>query len=179
MSERIIHEQCEKSLKLLSTKLDEFQPCEALYTGKGRSSKHKDNEHPIYCYQHKGAHEGGHRTCQSVYGLTAWKEFWGWSSTDVWPGDFMSSKGNGENGGVLSENVVNDLSRKVRELMVAFQQDSRSIYRMFTDLFHDCRQSNPSEIFYRICFCAPKSIATPRPSNHAQRNSTAEQIRRR
>ncbi|CAF1446801.1 unnamed protein product, partial [Rotaria sordida] len=86
MSERIIHELCEKALKLLFTELDEFQPCEALYTGKGRSSQNGNSERPIFCYQHKGAHDGGHRTCQPVYGLTAWKQFWNISSTDVWPG---------------------------------------------------------------------------------------------
>jgi hypothetical protein len=77
MSGRIIHEWCEKALQQLSIKLDKFRPCEALYTGRGRSSKNKDNEHAIYCYQHRDAHEGGHRTYQSVYGLTPWKEFWG------------------------------------------------------------------------------------------------------
>ena len=77
MSERIIHERCEKALKQLSKEVDEFQPCEALYTGKSRFSKNKDNEHAIYCYQHKGTHVGGHPTCQSVYGLTPWKQFWG------------------------------------------------------------------------------------------------------
>ncbi|CAF1540480.1 unnamed protein product, partial [Rotaria sp. Silwood1] len=85
MSERIVSEQCDKALEELSNILEEFQPCEALYTGKGRSSKNNDAEHPVYCYQHKGAHRGGHRTCQSVYGLAWWKEFLGWSSTDVWP----------------------------------------------------------------------------------------------
>jgi ABC-type dipeptide/oligopeptide/nickel transport system ATPase component len=179
MSERIIHEWCEKALQQLSIKLGKFQPCVARYTGKGRSSKEKDNEHAVYCYQHKGAHEGGHRTCQSVYGLTRWKEFWGWPSTDVWPGEFESSTNRENHVETFSEEMINDLSRMVRELMVVFQQDPETIYHTFVSLFRHWCSKRPMEIFCCICFCASSSNTFSCDSNRTQNNSSPQRKRRR
>ena len=156
MSEQVIREQCQKSLNLLITALDEFRPCEARYTGKGRSSKLGVQQHPIHCYQHKGAHEGGHRTCESVYGLTILKEILDWPSTDVWPGTFISSVGNDVCGGVSLEDEVTNLLCKVQELTVTFGQQAQAMYHEFISLFRDCRGDNLSEIFNRTCFCEKK-----------------------
>jgi hypothetical protein len=151
---RVIHEQCEKALEQLSNVLEKFQPCEALYPGKGCSSKTKDDEHPVYCYQHRGAHEGGHRTCESVYGLTPWKELWGWCSTDVWPGDFVPSTKPTMKNTIFSNDIIEDLPDLVVEQMNAFRQDPEATYYLFTDLLLSNQFSEqPLEIFSRICFC--------------------------
>jgi hypothetical protein len=160
MSAHIIHEQCEKALKRLSNVLEEFQPCEALYTGQGRSSKNKDDEHPVYCYQHQGAHEGCHRTCESVYGLTPWKEFWGWSFTDVWPGEFVPSTRHKMKNTIFSNNIIEDLPHLVIERMNAFRQDPEATYYLFTDLLLSNQLSEqPLEIFSHICFCGSNSTS--------------------
>lgn len=174
MSERIIHEWCENALQQVSVKLNQFRPCEALYTGKGRSSKTKGKGHAVYCYQHQGAHEGGHRTCQSVYGLTRWKEFWDWPSTDVWIGEFMSSTNVEDSSEIFSEVMVNDLTRMVRELMISFGQNSETIYHAFVDLFRGWCQGRPIEIFYRICFCTSSSSASLCDTNHIQSNLSSQ-----
>ncbi|CAF1365018.1 unnamed protein product [Adineta ricciae] len=177
MSERIIHEQCENALALLDNRLDEFRPCEAVYTGKGRSSKNKDSKFVIYCYQHKGAHEDIHRTCQSVYGLSNWKDFLGWPSTDVWPGSFVSSTDVIETNDNRSEDTINDLSRMVRERMLAFRQNPKTIIWMFTDLFRDCQENNLSEVFRHVCFCAPKSAAILSPLSSQEQSILAAERR--
>ncbi|CAF2568521.1 unnamed protein product [Rotaria sp. Silwood2] len=177
MSERIIHEQCEKAVEQLSNKLDEFQPCEALYNGKGRSSRNQDNESPIFCYQHKGAHEGGHRTCQSVYGLTQWKKFWNWSSTDVWPGEFVSSARQEMTSIIFSDSIIKDLSYRVREQMNAFREDPEATYYLFTDLLLSSQFSEePLEIFRRVCFCGSCSTSTFVGSNAFEHHTRRFQL---
>ena len=183
MSDRIIHEQCETALEQLASKLDEFQPCETLYIGKGRSSENNDDEHPVFCYQHKGAHAGGHRTCQSVYGLTAWKEFLGWRSTDAWAGEFLSSTRKGSKFGCLGNTSIDDLSSSIKDLMNAFQQEPNAIYSAFTDLFTGryCFSMQDTEmrvefspklpIFSAICFCRPSKISISRDSNPTQQSA--------
>ncbi|UJR12365.1 hypothetical protein I4U23_016542 [Adineta vaga] len=154
ISERIIREQCKKALKLLFDKLDEFQPCKAVYSGKGRSSQKGDSESPVFCYQHKGAHTGGHRTSISVYGLTPWQQFWNISSTDVWYGAFVGSEISNEiSNAVLFEDEVNYLSRTVKELMTSFEANLEDIYTKFTYLFRYCKNQNPTRIFRDVCFC--------------------------
>ena len=160
VSERVIYEICEKTLEKLSDKLEEFQPCEALYTGKGRSSKNNDNEYSIYCYQHKGIHEESHRTCISVYGLVSWKHYFGWSSTDVWRGEFLSSTEGKLEGTIFSEDISNDLSCLVKELIDAFTQDPQEAkYYMFIHLLLNNQFSEePLTIFNRICFCRSNDL---------------------
>ncbi|CAF3394617.1 unnamed protein product [Rotaria sp. Silwood2] len=161
MSVTIIHEKCEKALKQLSNVLEEFQPCEALYTGQGRSSKNKDEKHPVYCYQHRAAHEGGHRTCVTVYGLSPWEEFWSWSSTDVWCGEFVPSTEQKAKNTIFSSNIIEDFPTLVIERMNAFRQDPEATYYIFTDLLLNNQFSEERlEIFSHICFCGLNLTST-------------------
>ncbi|CAF1541454.1 unnamed protein product [Adineta ricciae] len=177
MSERVINEQFDKALEKLSNKLEEFQPCEALYTGKGRSSKNNDAVYPIYCYQHKGAHEAGHRTCQSVYGLSPWKEFFGWASADVWSGEFVSSAGAKYKNTIFSKNIVNNMSNMVKDLVISFRQDQEGIYDMFTELLNEEFQRKPSEILRRVCFCSKNSTPLPYTSHFPDINWGRSKVR--
>ncbi|CAF0985136.1 unnamed protein product [Adineta steineri] len=160
MSECVVSEQCDKALSELSKKLDEFQPCEALYSGKGRSSKKNDTEKRIYCYQHKGAHRDGHRTCQSVYGLTRLSEFFGWSLTDIWQGDFISSTKNKFKNTIFPKAMVKDMSSMIKDLVTIFRQDQYAVYDMFAVLLNEQFSEKSPMIFRRICF-HPLKPASP------------------
>jgi hypothetical protein len=179
MSERIVSEQCDKALEELSNKLKEFQPCEALYTGKGRSSKNNDDEHPVYCYQHKGAHKRGHRTCESVYGLAPWKEFFGWVSTDVWPGEFVSTTKNQFKNTIFSSHIVKDMPSMVKELVNSFRQDQEAVYDMFIGILTEELSDRPLEIFRRICFGSQKSTSPSAASHRLHNNRERSTSRRR
>ena len=167
MSERVIREQCEQALKELASKLDEFQPCEALYTGKGRSSKNNVDNHAVFCYQHKGAHVDGRRTCQSVYKPTFLDKFFGWGSMDVWLGEFLSSSSNGNELGCLTNISVDDLSSSVRELMNTFRQEPKAIYSVFIHLITRWGFEEHSSISSCVCFCPPHKISSPINSDFA------------
>lgn len=153
LSEQIIHEQCEFAMQVLFRKLDEFQPCEAVYMGRGRSSKDGDKDYPVFCYQHKAAHQSIHRTCQPVHGLTLWKKFLNWVSTDTWPGMFATIPHIAQRYDQLKNNVV-DLSNMVKDLRICFQEDPKKMYCKFIDLFRNCKNIKPTRIFRNVCFCS-------------------------
>lgn len=119
------------------------------------------------------------RTCESVYGLTPWKEFWGWSSADFWPGEFVLSTNRGNHAETLSKDMINDLPKIVRELMFGFRQDPETIYHKFINLFIRWCRERPIEIFCRICFCASSSSTLSFDSNRTQNNSSPNRRRRR
>jgi len=83
----LIKDKCEKNLRKLFSDLDNFKPCEALYTGRGNTA----TGHSIYCYQKKGAHHKSHRSFELVYNLSWLKKFFVFSSHAVWPGYFEST----------------------------------------------------------------------------------------
>ena len=178
MSERIIREQCQRALEQLACVLDEFQPCEALYTGKGRSAKNEDAERPVFCYKHKGVHGAEHRTCQSRHGWNFWKELMGWVSTDVWPGEFLSSARNEDNLGFLSNICVDRLSSTIKESMNAFQQDPKAIYSAFINVLTGFFLEKPNDIFSLICFCTGSTTSASLSSNRLSNTSTPIQMRR-
>ena len=161
LPERIVKEQCDAALEKLSSKLKEFLPCEAIYPGKGRLSTDNEGKHPIYCYQHKGAHQSGHRTCQAVYGLTIWSRFLGRASMDVWSGEFSSSRAELENKTIFLETIMPDLSTMVTRMMHEFQREPNARYTMFYDLLINNSCKNPTEIFNFTCLC--QSNLTDRP----------------
>ncbi len=160
MSDRVIAEQCDHALQELSKQLEDFQPCQARYNGKGRSSKDGDDENPVYCYQHRGAHTNGHRTCESVYGLSRWQEFFGWSSSDVWPGEFIASdtKKCGET--IFPESVCEEMFTMTKDLINALRKDQMSIISMFVKFLKQEDIPNLRWLFKQVCFCPLTSSQT-------------------
>lgn len=161
ISDRVLAEQCGQALQALSAQLEDFQPCQALYTGKGRSSTNVPDQHPVYCYQHKGAHRNGHRTSESVYGLSPWKEYFGWVSSDVWPGKFVApdTKKFGET--IFPESVYDEMLTLTKELTNALRQDRMNIIDRFIKFLRQQDNVRPRWLFRRICFCPSNSPPTP------------------
>ena len=160
MSDRVIAEQCGHALQALSEQLEDFQPCQAVYTGKGHSSKNMDDEHPVYCYQHKGAHKNGHRTCESVYGLSPWKEFFGWISSDVWPGEFIASNTNKFGDTIFPESVYEEMLTLTKDLTNTLRQDRMNIVGKLIKLLKKQDIARPRWLLRRICFCSSTSSQT-------------------
>ncbi|CAF4680056.1 unnamed protein product, partial [Rotaria sp. Silwood2] len=63
----LVKKECEDRLNDLWKLLDEYRPCEALYMGRGYV---KEKDHPVFCYQHKGAHDTMHQTSEVVHGAS-------------------------------------------------------------------------------------------------------------
>ena len=86
LSDRLIRDACKAQIPVMWNLLNEFQPCEALYIGAGRSV----SGNPVFCYQLKGAHPC-HRTPEGIKSTFWISSLFRLSSTEVWNGKFVSN----------------------------------------------------------------------------------------
>ena len=100
LSDRLIRDVCKTQMPIMWNLLNEFQPCEALYIGAGRSV----SGNPVFCYQSKGAHPC-HRTSEGIKSTFWISSSFQLSSTEVWNGKFVSN-----DTGELSERELEHLT---------------------------------------------------------------------
>lgn len=122
LSDRFIRDTCKTQMQMMWEMLDDYKPCEALYTGDGVSV----SGNPVFCYQCKGAHPR-HRTYEGIKNTSWASSLFGWSSTVVWDGDFVS-RDNGkliekelENFSNLTVDFVNSFKQNPQEKLTTFK----------------------------------------------------------
>jgi len=121
LSDRLIRDVCKTQMPIMWNLLNEFKPCEALYTGVGEGV----SGNPVFCYQSKGAHPN-HRTSEGIKNASWISSLFGWSFTQVWDGKFVSNDAE-----ELSERELENLTSLTIQLVNAFRQNSEEKIKTF------------------------------------------------
>lgn len=160
LSDRFIRDTCKTQMPLVWKMLDDYRPCEALYTGIGTSA----SGNHVFCYQCKGAHPR-HRTSEGIKNVSWVSSLFGWSSTVVWDGNFF-----GSDTGELSEKELENYTNLTIQLVNSFKQNSQEQFITFNVFLKEAQLDRPTfAVETRLCNCCLKKQRLSKISRMALR----------
>lgn len=145
----LISNECHKRLTELWPKIDQYRPCEALYMGKGYV---KQQDRPVFCYQHKGHHGNKHKTSEKVRQANWLKALFTWSTVDTWDGSFYNKNGSSDK---PERSIYDKLVQTTNDFLKEFKINNKGKYTTFNQLLQKWRIDVEFKLLIgrKVCAC--------------------------